>query len=187
MAGAGGPATSGAVSPLLVSLFLGLLVALAVVAVRARDLLAAVLSLGAYSFVMSLVWAGMGAVDVAFTEAVVGAGASTVFFLAALLGTVREERAAGPGRWPLALGTMVALGALLAVAAHDFPAWGDPDSPPSRHVSPRYLLEGARETGAPNIVTAVLADYRGYDTLVETVVIFTAAVACALLLARGRS
>lgn len=170
-------------SPLLVTLFLALLVILAVIAVRLRDLLGAVLTLSAYGLVMSLVWAGMGAVDVAFTEAVVGAGASTVFFLATLLRTVREQARSRRSRIP-ALAATLFLGSLLFLAVHDFPAWGDPESPPSRHVSPRYLHEGYRETGAPNIVTAVLADYRGYDTLVETVVIFTAGLACWLLLRR---
>jgi multicomponent Na+:H+ antiporter subunit B len=51
-------------------------------------------------------------------------------------------------------------------------------------VSPRYLAQTLPETRTPNAVTAVVADYRGYDTLIETVVIFTAGIACWLLLAR---
>lgn len=165
-------------------LFLALLVALAVAAVRVRDLVGAVLLLSAYGFTLSLVWAGMGAVDVAFTEAVVGAGVSTVLFLATLLRTVRDERAAGLRYRAVSLGATLLLGGLLLLAIHDFPAWGDPGAPAHVHVSPRYLAEGYRETGAANIVTAVLADYRSYDTLVETVVIFTAGVGCWLLLRR---
>ncbi|MFQ5520861.1 MAG: DUF4040 domain-containing protein, partial [Candidatus Methylomirabilia bacterium] len=172
-------------NPLLITIFLTLLVILALAAVRTRDLLGAVLALSAYGLVLSLVWAGMGAVDVAFTEAVVGAGASTVFFLATLLRTRRtEERRGRRGRVVAGLATVVLLGALLGLATHEFPTWGDPASPASLHVSPRYLSEGYQETGTPNIVTAVLADYRGYDTLIETVVIFTASLACWLLLVR---
>ena len=76
-------------------------------------------------------------------------------------------------------------GLLLAFGAAAMPEWGDPDSPPSRHVSPRYIEESFAETEVPNMVTAVLADYRGYDTLGETTVIFTAALACLLIL-RGK-
>lgn len=171
-------------SVLLDTMLLALLVILAVAAVRVRDLVGAVLTLSAYGLVMALIWADMGAVDVAFTEAVVGAGASTVFLLATLLRTVRTEHVRPPRAWVPGLAAVLLLGGLLFVATHEFPTWGDPASPASLHVSPRYLREGYQETGAPNIVTAVLADYRGYDTLIETVVIFTAALACWLLLWR---
>jgi multicomponent Na+:H+ antiporter subunit B len=171
-------------SVLLNALFLPLLVILALAAVRVRDLVGAVLTLSAYGLVMSLVWAGMGAVDVAFTEAVVGAGASTVFFLATLLHTERTDRSRARPTRAVGLAAVLLLGSLLFFATHQFPAWGDPASPPSLHVSPRYLRQGYEETGAPNIVTAVLADYRGYDTLIETLVIFTAGLACWLLLRR---
>jgi multicomponent Na+:H+ antiporter subunit B len=171
-------------SLLLNTLFLALLVVLAAAAVRVRDLVGAVLVLSAYGLTMSLVWAGMGAVDVAFMEAVVGAGVSTVLFLATLLRTVRNELAMGVRHRAPALAATLILGGLLFLAIHDFPPWGDPRSPASLHVSPRYLTHGYRETGAPNIVTAVLADYRGYDTLLETVVIFATGLACWLLLRR---
>jgi multicomponent Na+:H+ antiporter subunit B len=81
-------------------MLLVLLVVLAVVAIQAADLLLAVVALGGYGFVMALVWATIGAVDVAFTEAVVGAGATTVFMLAALLRTARRRSPAPGGfRW----------------------------------------------------------------------------------------
>ena len=84
------------------------------------------------------------------------------------------------------------LGIALAIAAfivllhgiEDLPPWADPDQPASAHVSPRYIERAVEETGVPNLVTAVLADYRGYDTLFETVVIFTAGVAVLMLLRR---
>ncbi|HUF94389.1 MAG TPA: DUF4040 domain-containing protein [Candidatus Limnocylindria bacterium] len=171
-------------SEALVATLLLLLILLAVIAVRAADLLAAVVVLGAYGFAMALVWAGLGAVDVAFTEVVVGAGANTVLFLAALLRTSRR-RSPLPDRlrW-VALMVVVAVGATLLVVTAPIAPWGDPASPPSRHVSPRYITQTVAETGTPNTVTSVLADYRAYDTLIETVVIFSAGVGGWLLLRR---
>jgi multicomponent Na+:H+ antiporter subunit B len=169
--------------PVIAALLLAMVV-LAIIAVRAADLLLAVIVMGAYGFTMSLVWAAIGAVDVAFTEAVVGAGAGTVLFLAALLRTSRR-RSPLPStlRW-LALAVVVPVGAVLFMVFRPLPDWGDPASPPARHVSPRYLADTVAETGTPNAVTSVLADYRGYDTLIETVVIFSAGVGGWLLLWR---
>ena len=83
------------------------------------------------------------------------------------------------------LGTCVT-GLLLVLGSLGMPDTGDPASPPSVHVSPRYIENGYAETAVPNMVTAVLADYRGFDTLGEVTVIFTAAVA-AMLILRVRS
>jgi energy-converting hydrogenase B subunit D len=63
-----------------------------VAAITVKDLLSAVIILGAYSFFMALLWAEMGAMDVAFTEAAVGAGVSTVFFIAAVFRTTRRSK-----------------------------------------------------------------------------------------------
>ena len=82
----------------------------------------------------------------------------------------------------LAAVIVLLLGSLLIYCTLDFPPWGDPQAPASMHVSPRYIEQTMEETSVPNIVTAVLADYRGYDTMFETIVIFCAAVACFLLL-----
>jgi len=75
-------------------------------------------------------------------------------------------------------------GTLLVVSAVDFKPWGDPLQPASVHVSPRYIERTLEETGVPNVVTSVLADYRGYDTLFETSVIFTAGIVVIILLRR---
>jgi multicomponent Na+:H+ antiporter subunit B len=79
---------------------------------------------------------------------------------------------------------VVILGLALAYGTLDMPDWGDPCSPASVHVSPYYLAECVAQTATPNVVTAVLADYRGFDTLGETTVIFAAGMACILLLRR---
>ena len=73
-------------------------------------------------------------------------------------------------------------GLLLVLGSLDMPETGDPQSPPATHVSPRYIENGFEETAVPNMVTAVLADYRGFDTLGEVTVIFTGALAVLLIL-----
>jgi len=84
------------------------------------------------------------------------------------------------------VGILIALVALIVLlyGVKDFPKWADPNQPASVHVSPRYIERAVDETGVPNVVTAVLADYRGYDTLFETAVIFTAGIAVLMLLRR---
>ncbi|CAB1076993.1 Na(+) H(+) antiporter subunit B [Olavius algarvensis Delta 1 endosymbiont] len=74
------------------------------------------------------------------------------------------------------------MGGLLIYCSLEFPLWGDPHSPASTHVSPYYIENTIKDTSVPNIVTAVLADYRSYDTMFETIVIFTAGIACIFLL-----
>jgi multicomponent Na+:H+ antiporter subunit B len=86
----------------------------------------------------------------------------------------------------LALLTVILTGIILLYGTQDMPNWGDPNSPASMHVSPRYLERTLEETATPNVVTSVLADYRGYDTLGETTVIFTAGVSCILILRARR-
>ena len=161
-----------------------LLVLLAVVGVtiiRLRNLFAVVMLSGIYSLLMASVFVLLDAVDVAFTEAAVGAGISTVLLLGVLALTKGREKI--PVTTPLLpLATVLVTGALLIYGTWDLPAFGDPNAPAHRHVAPEYLAEGEHETGAPNIVTAVLASYRGYDTLGEVTVIFTAGIGVLLLL-----
>jgi multicomponent Na+:H+ antiporter subunit B len=85
-----------------------------------------------------------------------------------------------------ALVIVILSGGLLLYATQDFPSWADPAAPASMHVSPHYLEKSMEETSVPNVVTAVLADYRGFDTMFETTVIFCAGVACFMLLRISR-
>lgn len=150
-----------------------------------RNLFGVVVIFGIYSFLMATVLYALDAVDVAMTEAAVGAGVSTVLLLGALYLTGGTE--AKPLHRPLIpLALSVAVGALLAYGTQGLPAFSDPAAPIHAHVAPRYLEEGASETGVPNIVTAVLASYRGYDTLGETIVIFTGGAGVIALLRRRR-
>jgi len=150
-----------------------------------RDLFSVVILGGIYSFLMATVLVALDAVDVAMTEASVGAGISTVLLLGALhlAGGVETK----PLYRPLlpflaAAGT----GCVLVYGTAGLPAFSDPAAPIHSHVVPRYVNDAARETGVPNIVTAVLASYRGYDTLGETTVVFTAGVGVIALLRRAR-
>lgn len=86
----------------------------------------------------------------------------------------------------LSLITVLLVGGAVIYGTLDMPKWGDPHSPAATHVSPFYLHHSLEDTDTPNVVTSVLADYRGYDTLGETTVIFTAGMACILLLRVGR-
>ena len=139
---------------------------------------------GIYSLVMAGVFVLLDAVDVAFTEAAVGAGISTVLMLGTLSLTKSRERI--PVRVSIVpLLIVAATGAALIYGTADLPAFGDPDAPANRHVVPRYLNESEVEIGIPNVVTSVLASYRGYDTLGEVTVIFTAGIGVMLLLAGG--
>ena len=81
-----------------------------------------------------------------------------------------------------ALILVIITGGVLIYGSLEFPSWGDPDSPACCHVSPYYIEKSVEDTSVPNLVTAILADYRGYDTMFETIVIFTAGIACIFLL-----
>ena len=162
-----------------------LLVITAAGAIYVKDLIGSVFILASYSFFLALLWAWQGAVDVAFTEAIIGAGMSTIFFLLALFATTSEITHTGFYRssWMVLVG-LLGLGILMVYGAQDLPYAGDPLSAPNTHISPIYLSQSLEDTKTPNVVTSVLMDYRSMDTLIETVVIFTAGVAASLLLRR---
>ena len=154
---------------------------------RSTDLLVSVIFLAIFSLLATTLFLLFDAVDVAFTEAAVGTGASTLLFLAALLTTGRHEKA--PRRKlslrpaPLILALTAAAALVYAVAG--LPDFGDPLAPIQQHVAPRYLGSSAFEVGPPNVVTSVLASYRGYDTLGEVLVVLTGGIGIMLLLAPG--
>ena len=146
-----------------------------------RELLAVVMLFGIYSLVSAGLFVVLDAVDVAFTEAAVGAGVSIVFMLGAL--TLSAGREKPPTHTPLLpLVVVLITGAALIYGTFDLPPLGDPDNPAHTHVAPRYIEASPAEVGIPNMVTSVLASYRGYDTLGETTVVFTAAVGVLILI-----
>ncbi len=146
-----------------------------------RNLFSVVVMASIYSFLMASVLVALDAVDVAMTEASVGAGISTVLLLSALYLTKGEEAKPLHRPWvPLAVS--IAVGGALVYGSLGLPAFSDPQAPIHTHVVPRYLEQSLKETGVPNVVTAVLASYRGYDTLGETTVVFTAGAGVIALL-----
>jgi multicomponent Na+:H+ antiporter subunit B len=164
---------------------LSFMVATALAFVFVRNLFAVVMLSGIFSLTGALLYVLWDAVDVAFTEAAVGAGIATVLGLATLaLTRVQDEKLSKRSTLGPLLVVLVT-GAVLIDSTFDMPDYGDPNAPINRHVAPVYLRDSERQTGVPNVVTAVLASYRGYDTLGETTVIFTAA--CGVLVLLGRS
>ena len=164
-----------------------MLAATAIALVRLHSLFAAAMLTGIYSLLCASLFVLMDAVDVAFTEAAVGAGIITVM----LLGTLALTRESPESREPhrlriLPLAVVVITGAALIYATRDMPSFGDPYAPAHQHVAPRYIEKSGAEVGPPNIVTSVLASYRGYDTLGEVTVIFTAGVGVIMLLGHRR-
>ena len=164
---------------------LGFLLVIAIAAVRINNLFAVVMLFGIYSLASASLFVVLDAVDVAFTEAAVGAGVATILMLAALSVVGARSRPRTAINYP-ALAAVLATGAILSLAVLDLPQLGDPGSPAASHVAPEYLTESFERTHIPNIVTTVLASYRGYDTLGEVAVVFTAGVGVAGLLGARR-
>ncbi len=168
-----------------IALDIGLMALLVVVAfaiVRMRSLFAIVMLQGVYSLVCAAWFVSLDAVDVAFTEAAVGAGVSTVLMLAAMLLADRKSEPVPMKRqWGPLLIVLIA-GAAMILAVGDMPNYGAANSPANSYVGMDYIARTAEDIDIPNVVTAVLASYRGYDTFGETVVIFSAGLGVLLLL-----
>jgi multicomponent Na+:H+ antiporter subunit B len=153
----------------------------AVAIIVIRDLLVGTILLGIFSLVMAAMYLTLSAPDVAITEAAVGAGISTIMFLCALVLTGREA-SSKPMKVFAPLIVVFITGGLLVYATLDMPAFGDPNAPIHQHLAPHYINESYNEIGIPNIVTSILASYRGFDTLGEVFVVFAAAMAVLLLI-----
>jgi len=161
------------------------LIVMAVVITRVRDLLEAAMLFGIFSLICAGLFTSMDAVDVAFTEAAIGAGVSTILFLGTLSLTGAREKPASRRATVSALVTVLLTGAALVYGTADMPTFGDASAPIHQHVAPYYLEKTPEEIGIPNYVTAILASYRGYDTYGELCVIFTACVGVMTLLGHG--
>ncbi len=152
---------------------------------KIRELFAAAMLFGLYSLHAAALFVTLDAVDVAFTEAAVGTGIATILMLGTLALTTHVQTSV-PRRPLVALLVVGLTGAALVYGSLDMPYFGDPNAPANLHVAPRYIEDSPTEIGIPNMVTSVLASYRGYDTLGEVTVIFTAGVGVLGLLGRRR-
>ncbi len=165
---------------LINAILLTFLALIGVLAVRLHRLFAVIMLSGAFSLVAAVQFVILDAVDVAFTEAAVGAGISTVLALATLSLVPPQEKPHPIAFMPAFLA--VATGLMLAAAIVELPGFGQANAPIHGHVAPDYIIGSAQDIGIPNVVTAVLASYRGYDTFGETLVIFTAAISVLLII-----
>lgn len=177
-------AASGPELPMII-FDIGLLAILVVVAfaiVRMRSLFGIVMLQGVYSLVCAAWFVSLDAVDVAFTEAAVGAGVSTVLMLAAMLLADRQSNPVPVSKQIAPLLVVMVAGLAMFFAIGDMPTYGDAHSAANSYVGMDYIARTADEIHIPNVVTAVLGSYRGYDTFGETVVIFAAGLGVLLLL-----
>ena len=175
------------IEQLVIVVLLTFLIVCTVGIIYLRDLLAAVILLGIYSLTAAGIFIVMDAVDVAFTEAAVGAGISTILLLGCLSHTTHIQKPQSHNNfWAIIMVSLTGL--LLVYGTLDMPRYGDPLSPVQTHpdLAQRFIHESAGEVGMPNVVTSVLASYRGYDTLGEVVVVFSAGIAVLALLGRKR-
>lgn len=168
-------------------IFMAMLILIGVAVIRLRNLFAVAMLTGAYSLISAAWFVSLDAVDVGFTEAAVGAGISTVLLLGAMLLTPREAEKTSLARHLAALSVTVVAGVALFYALADMPVYGDPNSPANTGVGMAYMERTPEEINIPNVVTAVLASYRGFDTMGEVFVVFAAGLGVALLIGLGRS
>ncbi|WP_420405090.1 DUF4040 domain-containing protein [Nisaea sp.] len=162
-----------------------LLAVTAIGIIRSRNLFATAMLSGIYSLLTAAVFFTLDAVDVAFTEAAVGAGISTVLMLGAMTLTRRSEK--HPAR--LSIGPLIvclAVGAALIYGTVDMPPFGSTEAAGFNHIVPEYIAGSRDDIQVPNIVTAILASYRGFDTLGEVAVVFTAGIGVWFLIGRRR-
>ncbi|MEQ8696495.1 MAG: DUF4040 domain-containing protein [Bauldia litoralis] len=178
-------------------ILLGGMAVTAIAIAKMRNLFVVTMLSGIYSLLSAGIFVLLDAVDVAFTEAAVGAGITTVLFLSTLILVGREAK---PRQFrmqailPFLLVLAVGAGLIFASLDPNMPRFGDPNSPANQRLAPEFLADSVPQVGndaptrvgIPNIVTTTLASYRGYDTLGEVVVIFTAGIAVLILLGAAR-
>lgn len=160
---------------------LTLLVLTAVAVVRTENLFVAVMLMSIFSLLMAANFFILDAADVALTEAAVGAGVTTVIFLGALALTTSQERSRTTSRRTALVVVSITV-LILIYATFDKPRLGDPMAPAHQHVAPWYLENTPELIDIPNVVTAVLASFRAYDTLGEVFVVLAACIGVVFIL-----
>lgn len=161
-------------------------VACALAAALLRDVLGSIIAFGAYSLGIAVIWVLLRAPDVGLTEAAVGAGVMTILFLLTIARTTRPVDDAIFERLDLkAVVVAVILVGALSATLGSLPVVGVADSPVASGEITAYYLENAyKETEVKNAVTAILASYRGFDTLGEAVVVYAAGVGLLVVLGK---
>jgi len=157
---------------------LGFVIACALATAVLRDVLGAIIAFAAYSLGIAIIWVLLRAPDVGLTEAAVGAGIMTILFLLTIAKTVRPSGdALFESLDPKGLLVAVVLVGVLASTLGALPPVGSTETPvATSEVTDHYLANAYEETEVKNAVTAVLASYRGFDTMGEAIVVFAAGV-----------
>ena len=148
---------------------------------QARFLIEVIVLSSVYSALLTAIFVSLDALDVAMTEAAVGVGITTTLFLATLK-LVGNNADSFTKISYISLLTSLGVALLLVIGIAGLPLFGEADTPIHQHLSTYFLENTLNETGVINTVTAILASYRGFDTMGEVVVIFTAGVGVLCLL-----
>ena len=164
---------------LTIFLFLAL-VSSALAITRVKSIFAAIMLSGTFSMLSALLFITMDAVDVALTEAAVGAGVTSVLMLSTMALIKKDEKQKKFSIIPLIV--VLVTGAGLIYGTVDMPNFGDPFAPVHTNEGVNYIERTPFDIHVPNVVTAVLGSYRGYDTLGEAIVIFTAGLGVIILI-----
>ncbi len=169
---------------LLVGL-LSLLTLISLFAIFTRNLVTSTLLLSVFSLVMALLYLVLQAPDVSITEAAVGGGISTLLFIAAIsLVGEYEEKVKFNYEYIIGLIVVGLFIGFMAYTSTFLPEFGTSAGVVNEHLANSFLTNSYNDIGIPNVVTSVLASYRGFDTLGEVFVIFTAGLSIWILLKR---
>lgn len=146
----------------------------------------ATLLCGLFSLIIASTYMFMGAVDVAMTEAIVGGGVSTVFFINAI-NHVDENIKKKQKTFHLMASILIMMCTCIALlfSIIDMPAYGDINNPVNNHIYKYYIKTARDDFGFSDVVTAILASIRGYDTMGETTVVMLAAMSSMLIMRLG--
>ena len=151
------------------------------IAIETKNLLSAVISVGVVGFSLSIAFLFLGAPDIAITQVVV----EILILVILIRATITTDNTAIERHWDTFsfVSSLIFFGLFLVfayVAVQQLPKFGEP----LMRVSRDYLAEGPDRTGATNIVTAILLDFRAYDTIGEATVLFTSIVGAFIILRR---
>ncbi len=152
-----------------------------IIAIETKNLLSSVISVGVVGFSLSIIFLMLGAPDIAITQVVV----EILILVVLIRATITTDNTAieGPRDTFPFVSSLIFFGLFLMFAffaVQELPKFGEP----LMKVSKEYLRTGAEKTGATNIVTAVLLDFRAYDTLGEATVLFTSIIGAFVILRR---
>lgn len=176
-------------TPVFLYVLIGGMIVGAMVAVETADLLSAAICVGAVGFALSVIDLLLGAPDLAITQVVVEVVCLIILIRAVIH---RRETEDLTGHWSLEIGvTLLVLGVFLALtftAMAGLTPFGEPlldeaiKNEDVTTISEKYLREAKKRTGATNVVTAILLDFRAYDTLGEATVVFVSIIGAVVVL-----